>query len=143
MTPFEYISTKVFVRIKPSKIQGVGVFAIRDISEGINPFEVWTGDTGSYPIKESELETLPKELYTHIKDIFLYSPEFPNNTDTYVELTNSCHWIYTTPYYFVNSNLKNFNIDKNSMLTNRLIHNGEEILGNYGRYERFIEKSFI
>ena len=143
MTPFEYISTKVFVRIKPSKIQGVGVFAIRDIPEGINPFEVWTGDTVSYPIKEIELETLPKELYTHIKDIFLYSPEFPNNTDTYVELTNGCHWIYTTPYYFVNSNLKNFNIDKNSMLTNRLIHNGEEILGNYGRYERFIEKSFI
>ena len=62
MTPFEYISTKVFVKIKPSKIQGVGVFAIKDIPEGIHLFELWTGDTETYPISEEDLQSLPKEL---------------------------------------------------------------------------------
>jgi hypothetical protein len=143
MTPFEYISTKVFVKIKPSKIQGVGVFAIKDIPEGIHPFEVWTGDTETYPISEEDLQSLPKELYTHIKDIFLYGPEFPSDTNTYVKLTHGCHWIYTTPYYFVNSDLNNFNIDKNTLQSNRIIRKGEEILSNYGRYERFSKKDLI
>jgi hypothetical protein len=143
MTPFEYISTKVFVKIKPSKIQGVGVFAIKDIPEGIHLFELWTGDTETYPISEEDLQSLPKELYTHIKDIFLYGPEFPSNTNTYVKLTHGCHWIYTTPYYFVNSDLNNFNIDKNTLQSNRIIRKGEEILSNYGRYERFSKKDLI
>lgn len=143
MTPFEYISTKVFVKIKPSKIQGVGVFAIKDIPEGIHLFEKWTGDTETYPISEDDLQSLPKELYTHIKDIFLYGPEFPSDTNTYVKLTHGCHWIYTTPYYFVNSDLNNPNIDKNTLQTNRIICKGEEILSNYGRYERFSKKDLI
>jgi hypothetical protein len=143
MTPFEYISTKVFVKIKPSKIQGVGVFAIKDIPEGIHLFELWTGDTETYPISEEDLQSLPKELYTHIKDIFLYGPEFPSDTNTYVKLTHGCHWIYTTPYYFVNSDLNNFNIDKNTLQSNRIIRKGEEILSNYGRYERFSKKDLI
>ncbi len=143
MTPFEYISTKVFVKIKPSKIQGVGVFAIKDIPEGIHLFELWNGDTETYPISEEDLQSLPKELYTHIKDIFLYGPEFPSDTNTYVKLTHGCHWIYTTPYYFVNSDLNNFNIDKNTLQSNRIIRKGEEILSNYGRYERFSKKDLI
>ena len=136
MDPFSYIFNKVFVKLKPSKLQGIGVFALRDIPEGTNIFEKWAGSTGSYSIPERLLETLPTELYTHIKDIFLYSPDFPKDTDTYITLTNGCHWVYTTPYYFVNSSTLEYNIDKETQLTIRAIKAGEEILSNYGRYER-------
>lgn len=143
MNAFEYISTKVFIKLKPSRIQGVGVFAIKDIPKNTNPFEVWSGDTGIYSISESELRSLPEELYNHIKDIFLYGPDFPTDTQTYVKLINGCHWIYTTPYYFVNSGFDKSNIDKDTLLTNRIIYKGEELLSNYGRYERFNKKEFL
>jgi len=134
---FSYIQNHVFVKLKPSKLQGIGVFAIRNIPKGTYIFERWTGNTGSFPIQERQPRSLPKELYTHIKDIFLYAPDFPLNTDTFVDLTNGCHWIYTTPYYFVNSGLDRANIDKDSLTSLRDIKAGEEILSNYGRYERF------
>lgn len=137
MDVYSYILNHVYVKIKPSRLQGVGLFAIRDIPKDTFLFERWTGATGTYPIPERYLRELPVELYLHIKDIFLYAPNFPLNTDTYVDLTNGCHWIYTTPYYFVNSGLDKANIDKDTQKTLRNIKAGEEILSNYGRYERF------
>jgi hypothetical protein len=140
---FRYILNHVFVKLKPSSIQGIGLYAIRDIPENVELFTPWNGPTGRYTIPESKLATLPKELYTHIKDIFLYAPDFPNDTNTYITLTNGCHWIYTTPYYFVNSDLKNYNIDKDSLRSTRRIRAGEEILSNYGRYERLPKSELI
>lgn len=136
MTAFSYIKNNVYVKIKPSKLQGVGVFALRDIPAGVSLFEPWNGQTGLYPIPEKDLLTLPKELYLHIKDMFLYAPNFPKDTNTYVQLTNGCHWIYTTPYYFVNSDLSNSNIDKETLKSTAYIKEGNEILSNYKRYER-------
>ena len=143
MNAFNYILNYVFVKLKPSKIQGVGVFALRDIPKNTYLFQSWNDDSDYYTIEESKLQTLPKELYSHIKDIFLYSPEFPKDTNTYIQLTKGCHWIYTTPYYFVNSDIKNYNIDKDTFKTTRDIKVGEEILSNYGRYERLDKKDLI
>ena len=143
MNAFNYILNYVFVKLKPSKIQGVGVFALRDIPKNTYLFQSWNDDSGYYSIEESKLQTLPKELYSHIKDIFLYSPEFPKDTNTYIQLTKGCHWIYTTPYYFVNSDIKNYNIVKDTFKTTRDIKVGEEILSNYGRYERLDKKDLI
>ena len=143
MTPFEYISTHLYTKIKPSRFQGVGVFAIKDIPKNTDPFQFWTGDTGHYPIKENELKTFPKELYSHIKDVFLYSPNFPHDTDTYIKLVNGFHWIHQNPYYFINSGFDKSNIDKDTLLTTRLIKSGEELLSNYGRYERYNQKDLI
>ena len=143
MDEFSYISNHVLVKVKQSRIHGIGLFAIKDIPEGIEMFKPWEGTTGRYAIAESKLNTLPKELYTHIKDIFLYAPDFPNDTNTYITLTNGCHWIYTTPYYFVNSDIKNYNIDKDSLRSTRTIKAGEEVLSNYGRYERLPKSELI
>lgn len=143
MTPFEYISTRVYTKLQPSRVQGVGVFALKDIPENINPFEIWDGDSGLYSITEDELKTLPQEIYLHIKDMFTYSPHFPYDTNTYVKLINGFHWIYQNPYYFVNSGFEKANIDKDTLLTTRKIRKGEELLSNYGRYERFPSKELI
>lgn len=143
MNAYNYISKNIFVKLKPSKVDGVGVFAIKDIPKNTFLFETWKGDSGYFPIKEKELQKLPKDLYNHIKDIFLYSPDFPNDTNTYIQLTNGCHWIYTTPYYFVNSDINKSNIDKTTFKTTRDIKRGEEILSNYGRYERLQKEELI
>lgn len=143
MDAYLYIENNVFTNIQPSSVSGVGVFALRDIPSDTILFKPWMGDTGYYPISEEKLKELPLKLYSHIKDIFLYSPDFPQDTNTYVYLTNGCHWIYTTPYYFVNSGFKKANINKDSKKTLRNISSGEEILSNYGRYERFPKKDLI
>ena len=143
MSPFEYISNHVYTKIKPSRVAGVGVFAVREIPENTHPFQPWEGNTGYYPIKESDLLTLSKDLYEHIKDVFLYSPDFPKDTDTYVYLVNGLHWIHQNPYYFVNYGGEKANVDKTTLLTTKTIRNGEELLSNYCRYERVTKKELI
>lgn len=143
MDAYSYILNHVFTKLKPSKLQGIGVFAVRDIPVNTPIFSKWEGDTGDYPIQESKLNTLPKELYLHIKDIFLYSSDFPKDTNTYITLTKGCHWVYTTPYYFVNSGGEKANIDKDSQRALRGIKAGEEILSNYGRYERLLKQKLL
>ena len=92
MSPYQYVLQKVFVTLKPSSYDGVGVFALKDI---------------------------------------------PNNSGTLIELTKGCHWIYTTPYYFVNSSLQeDHNFDKDTYLTVKNIKEGQEILSNYKRFEK-------
>ena len=44
MNVYSYISKNIFVKLKPSKIQGVGVFSIRDIPKDTYLFETWNDD---------------------------------------------------------------------------------------------------
>ena len=53
-----------------SKVHGVGVFAIRDIPKGIDPFPAIIKEQ-TFGITEKELESLPKEVSKKIKDIFV------------------------------------------------------------------------
>lgn len=144
MDAYNYVKNCIFVKLKPSRISGVGVFALKDIPEGTSLFELWEGETGFYPISQEQLSDLNEELRQHIQDLFSISIDFPTDTNIYVKLTNGCHWIYTNPYYFVNSGYYEgkSNIDKNTMKSIRNIKKGEEILSNYQRYEKF-EKNLI
>ncbi len=145
MNAFEYISTKLFIKLKPSNLSGVGVFAIKDIPKGIQIFEPWAGETDYYGISQDQLETLDKDIKDHILDLFLFSDEFPNDTNIYVKLTKGCHWIYLNPYHFVNSGFyeNRFNIDKSNMTSLRNIKKGEELLSNYQRHEKLTKNKLI
>jgi hypothetical protein len=143
--PFSYIKNHVFVKLKPSRIAGVGVFAIKEIPSDTFIFNVWEGETGVYPISQSQLNSLEYDLKIHILDLFQYSTDFPNNTNMYVRLINGFHWIYTDPRLFLNSGLENnkSNIDKDSSRTIKHVRCGEELLSNYGRNERFDIKKIL
>ena len=143
MDAFSYVKEKVSVSLKPSRISGIGLFALRNIDKDEKLFEPWLGETGLYSIPESLLLTLPKPLYSHIKDIFLYGPNFPEDDSTYVKLVRGCHWVYTTPYYFINSGGNKANVDKITKRTIRPIKVGEELLSNYVRYDRYSPKDLI
>jgi hypothetical protein len=144
MDAYNYIKNCVFVKLKPSNISGVGLFAIKDIPENTLLFEIWQGDSGYYPITQKQLESLDQEVSSHIKDIFILSEDFPNDTDIYVKLTKGFHWIFIEPYLFINSGFyqKKSNVDKDTMKSSKFIKNGEELLSNYERYEKF-KKSLI
>ena len=137
MSPYQYVLQKVFIILKPSSYDGIGVFAIKNIPADTSIFDPWEGETGIYELTEKEINSLPKKLIKHIRDIFLYHPEFPKKRGTFIELRKGCHWIHTNPYYFVNSSIgEEHNYDKDSHLTVKLIQEGEEILSNYERFEK-------
>jgi hypothetical protein len=145
MDAFSYIKNKVFVKLKPSRISGVGVFAIKDIPVNTFVFSPWEGETGIYPISQEEINSLENDLQEHIHDLFQYSNNFPNDTNLYVRLIHGFHWIYTNPYLFVNSGLHSnkSNIDKDTGNSIKHIKCGEELLSNYGRNDRFDLKKLL
>jgi hypothetical protein len=62
-----------YCRLRPSKISGIGVFAIRDIPKGRNPFRMIPkyGDIGYVRITEDELAALPPKLSELIRELFI------------------------------------------------------------------------
>jgi hypothetical protein len=121
-----------FCRIKLSKINGVGVFAIRDIPKGINPFNIAkAGDWQKFEV--AELKFLDKSIvemiasfFTIQKDNTVYIPKGGLN-----EMNIS---------YFMNDS-KNANVkmvkDEVNFITLRKIKKGEEITVSY---ETYLEK---
>ena len=142
MDAFGYVKNNLFVKLKPSPIAGIGVFAIKDIPIDTFLFQEWKGETRYYPISQTELNELDSALKTHILDMFEYTDAFPSNTNIYIKLTNGCHWIYTNPYYFINSGYyeNKSNVDRDTMQSTKFIKRGEELLGNYKRYEKINKK---
>jgi hypothetical protein len=145
MDAFGYIQNHVFIKLKPSRIAGIGVFAIKEIPADTYIFKEWDGDTGVYPISQNQINSLEYDVQIHIRDLFQYSTNFPNDTNLYVRLINGFHWVYTNAYLFVNSGLylNKSNIDKDSGKSIRHIKCGEELLSNYGRNDRFDLKKLL
>jgi SET domain-containing protein len=57
----------VYCRLKPSRYGGVGVFAIRDIPKGTNPF-AGCYDGNFIPVSPKEIENQPASIKEMIKD---------------------------------------------------------------------------
>lgn len=138
LTAYQYIKDHVNVKIAPSKIHGVGVFAIRDIDENEILFTNWENESGIYTISENELNSLEPQVIDHLLDMFVYKKtgEFTNFE---VELNKDCYWIYKTPLHWVNSCSYNDepNFDRKTLKTNREIKCGEELLIKYGKYDKY------
>jgi hypothetical protein len=157
MTPFEYIKNHVVSVLKPSRIHGVGFFAVRDIEIGESIFNPWLDESGIYSIDHNELSQLPMELQktmlgTFDNKLFYIDKE---NQEQYIEkeygkiffpLEKGCHWIYIWPKTFINSGLNNNNVDTinhTNPITVRKIYSGEELLSNYGSEFKITPKNLI
>lgn len=66
--PEEFIRTCIKVRVFPSPVQGVGVFAIKDIKEGEEIFPVWEGLTGWYVIAKKDWKLVDEAVRELICD---------------------------------------------------------------------------
>jgi len=62
-----------YCRLQPSKIHGIGVFAVRDIPKGKNPFNTIPkyANFGYVRITEVELDALPSGLSETIRALFI------------------------------------------------------------------------
>ena len=157
MTPLEYLQEKVMTILKPSSVEGVGFFAIRDIEIGEKIFDPWTGESGIYSITHEELFTLPGELQKSIYETFdnkTYLREENEETTIvkseygrlFFSLIKGCHWVFVWPYMFLNSGLNHANVDtlvNGKAVCIKKIKKGEEILANYGSQFRTKPKNFI
>ncbi len=138
MTPYEYIKNHVNVKVQPSIIDGVGVFALRDIQENEELFKLWEGESGEYTLSDEQLNTLDTDVKMHLLNMYGYK-EVNGNYTMFVILNKDCHWIFKTPLHWVNSCSWDSepNLDKEKLIAKKFIKKGEEILIKYGKYDKF------
>jgi SET domain-containing protein len=76
-----------YCRLRPSNIHGIGVFAVRDIPKGRNPFKTLPkyADFGYVRITDDELDALSPRLSELIRSLFIpadgtmYVPNYGTN----------------------------------------------------------------
>jgi hypothetical protein len=117
ISPLDYIQNYVNVKIAPSKIQGVGVFALRDIQIGELLFIPWPNESMEYFLNRIDFSNLNENIQNHLYDMF----EFEKTNDGWemkIILNKNCHWIFKTPLHWVNSCMQNEtpNFDKKTMM---------------------------
>ncbi len=114
--------------IRHSPIDGIGVFAIRDILAGEEVFPQWEHPTGLYIIEDKRFGELPEEVQS------LIDKHYISRVDGFkiVRLFNGLNFFYNS-FCFCNSAYPNFgdtNIS-NDGIALRDIKKGEEILEAY------------
>jgi SET domain-containing protein len=133
---FNNLKNDVYCRIKPSKTHGVGVFAIKDIPKGVNPFRVSSGECLKHRVIGISKKDFDK-LDNSVKQI----------VDDYYHTENDIYYIpYDGPnandisYYMNMSKSPNIGfIDKNGcnmviFVAVKKIKKGEELFIDYSKY---------
>lgn len=69
-----HLSKNIKTKIGVSSIDGVGVFAIRDIVQGEELFTPWQYDTGVYAIPNERLSDIPNEVL-ELLDMYFINEE--------------------------------------------------------------------
>jgi SET domain-containing protein len=117
----------VYTRLRPSKVHGVGVFAIRKIKKGTN---IFSGDDADVVwIKKSSLRRLPGEIRKLYEDFAVI-----RNDGTEYGCPKSFN-VLTVGWYLNESENPNVRCDKSfDFLALRDIAVGEELTVDYGTY---------
>lgn len=118
-------------KLMPSKIEGIGVFAIKDIPKGVNPFadelpSRWV------KLKKSDLAEADEEVKKLVKAFFVEEGEYIwVNKDGFYSMGLS---FYTN--HSKNSNLRALDTKNGTVFfTKRKILKGEELLSDYDEFE--------
>lgn len=123
-----HLLDNVKTELRPSSIHGIGVFAIRDIKEGEQLFEVWENESGIYLIPNEEYEKFPDSIKVILHRYFINGECGYKVIRLFKGMNLVCHSIS-----FCNSaypNKENTNIDLKGFAL-RDISEGEEILEWY------------
>jgi len=126
MKTSQILNNSIWATIKPSKINGVGVFAIRDIPEGTNISENTIDSTSVnlfYPIDEEDFNNILPEIRDIILDRMLY------REDEFFMVTNPNAEVLLQSF-MNHSSLPN----TNGRVTLRDIKAGEELTEDYSPY---------
>jgi SET domain-containing protein len=120
---------KVYTRIKPSKVHGVGVFAIQLIKKGTY---IFFGDNEKMAwVKDTQIKKLPRALIKLYEDFCVIKKD--KNGKFYLCPRNFN--VLTVAWYINNSDDPNVGCDKNfDFFALRNIRTGEELTANYSTY---------
>jgi SET domain-containing protein len=119
-----------YCRLQPSKIEGVGVFAIRDIPKGKNPF-LGTKKQAWHKFHISEFKKLGKEILSLIDSFFVI------HKNGVVYISDSCLNGMDISYFLNDSKKPNIKTidDGVNFVTLRKIKKGEELTVAYATYD--------
>lgn len=137
MDVYDYISNHVNVRIQPSNIHGVGLFALRDLEVGDKLFTEWPGESGRYGITQDQLDSLDAGVKAHLYDMFQFG-KVNGIWQFNIYLEKDCYWIFKSPSHWINSCSINSepNIDIDNLTVLKPIKYGNELLTKYGKYQK-------
>ena len=124
----QHLKDNIKTQIGVSNIDGVGVFAIKDIKKDEQVFPIWQGKSGIYVIPNNELNEIPSEVLKLLEKYFI------NDECGFkiIRLFNGFNFLFHATA-FCNSaypSKENTNIDINGIAL-RNIMAGEEILEWY------------
>ena len=124
------VLTDCYCRLQPSSIHGIGVFAIRDIPRGRNPFATMRryDRPGYVRITNSELNALPIGLAQMICELFV-----PTDGSIWLP-TSGTNIVYLIAYlnHSGSSNLRT--TDGFNFYSRRKVYEGEELTVDYRTY---------
>lgn len=132
MTPLDFLKTGVKSYLRPSIINGVGLFALEDIRRGEYPFTKWEGETDYYSLTYEEYSQLPASVVSYILRSYSNNIEDKHSKLTF-RLTKGCNFLLAEPLAFLNTAGKYGSIDATTGIALTDIEKGAEILSNYGR----------
>lgn len=124
----QHLKNNIKTQIAASNIDGVGVFAIKDIKKDEQVFPIWQGKSGIYVIPNSELNEIPSEVLNLLEKYFINDEcgfkiiRLFNGMNFLFHGTSFCNSAYPSK--------ENTNIDINGIAL-RDISAGEEILEWY------------
>lgn len=132
----KHLEQDIYCRIGISKIHGVGVIAIKDIPENINPFKTLIKRKDKIiTLTDKDIKNIDENTKQILKDFF-------GSKDKYDVLLDGPNNINIS-FYMNHSNKPNIDIIEDekeeylSFRTNRIIKKGEELLINYKDYDKY------
>ena len=129
--PEPFPHRNLYTRLRTSPGKGVGVFAIRTIPRGCNPFigddagTTWVPAAVVEALADVELRRMYMDFCPLIDGRYLAPPDFNR---------------MTTSWYMNHSDLPNVSCDEQiNFVANRAIHAGEELTADYRLYSDHAE----
>jgi hypothetical protein len=123
-----HLSKNIKTKLGVSSINGIGVFAIRDINKGESLFTPWQFDSSIYAIPKDRIKDIPDYVLDLLDMYFINKePEYK-----LIKLFNGFNFLFHGTSYCNSAwpNMENQNIS-NSGIALRDIKMGEEILEWY------------
>lgn len=123
----DYINSLYF-ELRPSKIHGVGLFSICDISVGSNIFPLWNGDTSEYNISI-------KKIKPHVLEVIQKYFPIVDGKIKLLLIHNFCFWF---PWRIYTNTHSKFNITYDGTALYDIKKNDEILLKTY--FDSYSEK---
>jgi SET domain-containing protein len=124
----EHLSKNIKTKLSVSNIDGVGVFAIKDIKKGEQVFPIWEFDSGMYVVPNNRMNDIPSQVKLLLHKYFINGECGFKILRLYKGLNFLFHgFSYCNSAY---PNKENVNIDNNGFAL-KDIKAGDEILEWY------------